>query len=540
MRPQLSKGPRSRPNGAVPSRGSQPLGSRRHTRTLLGSILILATLAILSNAGPLAIVSHAAGSPVDLPSVTGLLNHVIRTGPTEANVIGTSIAPSDLVEILVNGNRVKTGTALWNLDYWVLQVPVTDGDTVQPGIGLPTSPALPVPAYAPQGTAPSGFIYAQGTNLMRDGSPIQLFGPDEATAFIFALDGAGLWGGPADSGSWGKNQLFPSGPDAKISGVTDLDSHWREFFRYFLHYQQVGGSAAHPKPNVIRIWVAAQNWRDEGTYLAWKQNPTAFWNVFDRMVYWAKQAGVYLVPVLGHSESGNPMPAYFDTSNPHYAHQVEGARAILSRYDSEPQIAMWDVWNEADVKNGPYWNPLGGGNAYRAWAISLIADLRSASTNHLFTMGHGVTSADYFFDNGPGFSIERHFLFNDLPGLDVSHDHTYMTAEDQYMIDWQASWHQALGKPHYTGELGYNQYPGPSPYGYGYWPWFVQQARAAGFAAISPMVFWNNGKGVYADYPYTGPLPNYNTGSAFDFSLSLNPTSASLLQGQTTTSTATA
>ena len=131
--------------------------------------------------------------------------------------------------------------------------------------------------------------------VMRDGAVIQLFGPDEATAFIYALDASGLWGGPPTPGSWGNNQLFPSGPGANIPSATDLDSHWREFFRYFLHYQQVAGQPGHPRPNLIRVWVAAQNWRAEGTYLAWKQNPTAFWNVFDRMVYWAKQAHVYIV-----------------------------------------------------------------------------------------------------------------------------------------------------------------------------------------------------------------------------------------------------
>lgn len=408
------------------------------------------------------------------------------------------------------------------------------------GVAQGAQPSGTVLATPPHDVAAPGFIYALGTNLMRDGAPIQFFGPDEATAFIYALDASGLWGGPPNPNSWGNNQLFPSGPDTKISGVTDADSHWREFFRYFLHYQQVGGSPGHPKPNLLRIWVAAQNWRPEGTYLAWKQDPDAFWHVFDRMVYWAKRANVYLVPILGHSESGYPQTTYFDTTHIHYAHQLEVARAIMSRYDSEPQIAMWDVWNEADVNNGAYWNPIGGIYAYRAWATSLIGDLRASSTNHLLTMGHGLTSAEWFFNNAPGFSLERHLLFNDIPGLDVSHEHVYMTAEDQYMIDAQAVWHQLLGKPHFTGEIGYNVYPGPSPYGYGYWPWYVEGTRAAGYAADSPMVFWNNGRGVYADYPYFGSLPQYPDPSAFDFSVSVNPASGSVFRGQSATTWVTA
>ena len=506
-----------------------------------GALFVMFALGLLclQQLGPLAGSSANAAPPNAGPLANTLLVHVVRTGPTEANVAGIALTPIDVVEVLVDGSVVATGAPLWNLDYWFFHLPVATGSTVQTRIGILTSPAIPVPAFVPQPMGLPGFIYAQGTSLMRNGAPIQLFGPDEATAFIFALDASGLWGGPPAPGSWGNNQLFPSGPGANIPGATDLDSHWREFFRYFLHYQQIAGQPGHPKPNLIRIWVAAQNWRAEGTYLAWKQNPTAFWSVFDRMVYWAKQANVYIVPVLGHSESGNPQTVYFDTTSAAYAHQLEVARAIMTRYDNEPQIAMWDLWNEADVNNGAYWNPIGGVNAYRAWATALIADLRPYSTHHLFTLGHGVTSAEYFFNNGPGFSIQRHFVFNDIPGLDVSHDHTYMTAEDQYMIDWQAAWHEALGKPHFTGEIGYNQYPGPSPYGYGYWPWFVQQAGAAGFAALSPMVFWNNGRGVYADYAYTGPLPQYGT-SSFDFSVSLNPTSAAVSPGQSTTTTVTA
>src|SRR2546426_5139762 len=53
------------------------------------------------------------------------------------------------------------------------------------------------------------------------------------------------------------------------------------------------------------------------------------------------------------------------------------------------------------------------------------------------------------------------------------------------------------------------------------------------------MVFWNNGRGPYTDYPYTGTLPQYGT-SSFDFPVSLNPTSATVMPGQSTATTVTA
>src|SRR2546427_54358 len=97
-----------------------------------------------------------------------------------------------------------------------------------------------------QPVGPAGFIYASGTQLMINGQPILLFGVDEQTSFIYGMIGSGLWGG-ADPNAWGNNNLFPTGIGSRISGVTDADSLYREFFRYFLHYNQVAGSAQNPK-----------------------------------------------------------------------------------------------------------------------------------------------------------------------------------------------------------------------------------------------------------------------------------------------------
>jgi len=308
--------------------------------SILVSVMLLAVASVPAIASPTPVSWQAA-----------LLLRVVRTGPTEASLLGVALTSSDVVELLVNGSVIASRAPEANLHYWFLHVGVTDTSIVETRIGLATSPAVLVPAYVAQPAGPLGFISAQGSRLVRNGQPIQLFGATEQTAFIYVLSASGLWNGPPDLTGWGRNQLFPSGPDAKIPGVIDADSFWREYFRYFLHYNSVAGSPTNPKANVLRIWIADDSWVSEGTYLAWKANATVFWNVFDRMVYWANRYGFFLVPVLGHFD-GAPDNRFFVTTTLQYAHQLEVVRAMMDRYDSEPRIAMWDLWNGPDVNHG--------------------------------------------------------------------------------------------------------------------------------------------------------------------------------------------
>ncbi|TLZ50452.1 MAG: PKD domain-containing protein, partial [Methanobacteriota archaeon] len=448
-----------------------------------------------------------------MPAPTGVVTsiHLVRTGASQASVLGTSLGAGEAIDVLVNSVVVKSGTTMYNGDYWFLGVPVSDGATIQTRIGTYSSSTATVPAFVPQPVGPPGFIYAQGSSIMRDGQVVQLFGVDEQTVYINGLIASGLWGTP-DPSAWGKNQLFPSGPETKIPNVSDADGVFREYFRYFLHYNAVAGSGTNPRLNLLRVWVADDSWYPEGMYLAWKNNPTAFFQVFDRMVYWARQAGVYVVPVLGHFAS-NKDNRFFDTSDIRFSHQVDVVRGIMDRYNTEPQIAMWDLWNEPDVDNDVYWASVGGQVGFRAWATTYIAAVKPHSSNHLLTIGMGGWD---LFPGVPSFGWQYEFFWNEIPGLQVGHHHTYGTSEDQYLIDWNTDWQRALGIPHYEGETGFNQYPGPSPLGYGYWPWFSQHTRSAGWASVSTMVFLDNGKGVYTDYPYLGPLPAYPNGSSSD------------------------
>ncbi|TLZ70640.1 MAG: hypothetical protein E6K06_07515, partial [Methanobacteriota archaeon] len=385
------------PNPEARTRERALDGCRRHWSFL--SVLVSGMLLAVA-----AVPAIASSTPVS--EQAALLLRVVRTGPTEASVLGVALTPSDAVELLVNGSVIASRAPEANLDYWFLDLGVTDTSIVETRIGLATSPAVVVPAYVAQPARP---------------------------------------------------------------GVIDADSFWREYFRYFLHYNAVAGSPTNPKANVLRVWIADDSWVSEGTYLAWKANATVFWNVFDRMVYWANRSGFFLVPVLGHFD-GAPDNRFFMTTTLQYAHQIEVVRAIMDRYNSEPRIAMWDLWNEPDVNNDVYWATVGGIVGFRAWASQYIADVKPHSPNHLLTIG---TAGESSFPGVPGLGWQYHFFFNDIPGLEVSQHHTSGTAEDPALIDWETAWHQALGIPHFEGNYMYSLQPGPNPFGYGYWPWFT-------------------------------------------------------------------
>jgi len=355
----------------------------------------------------------------------------------------------------------------------------------------------------PQPLAPPGFIYVEGTNLMLNGGPIPLFGVNEATAYTYALYAYGR----GDTGDRGKNQNFPSGPLTQLpnpSGLTTADDMWREYFRYYLHYKQTG-DPGNPPANLIRINIADLNFAPIA-YEVFEADPAKFFEIFDRMLYWANRSGVYVVPILSGNKQGlnAAITAYYDTTSPEYARHLAYARAIMQRYDSNPTIAFWDLWNEADVGAENYWASVGGGqsaaaSACAAWEAVLIADLEAYSTNHPITVGHGTLG--YVGMWAPWFTQEWFDTFNAIPGLDISNTHNYGWGPgDDSEITRIQGWADALGKPYFVGEFGER---GPNQYS----RWFTEQSFAAGAAALASMVWY--GSSPYADYPYLGALPDY-------------------------------
>ena len=469
----------------------------KSARRAIGIIVVAVALFLVASSMP------SVGSIVG-PDALTLTILSKRTGPNEASALGTventPTPGGNLVELLVNGAVVRSTTSYGSGEYWFTKVPVSDGATIQTRVGSIYSASEPVPAYVAQPVGLPGFIYAQGTHLMKDGQPIILFGINEATAFSWAIVASAT----PDPTVWGLNNVFPNGPGSKIPNVANADQFWREYFRYILHNRPVG-DPNNPPVTLLRIWIVDNNWQMEMTYNYWKANPAGFWNLFDRMVYWAARSNTYLVPILGQNAIP-PNNLMYDTTNPLYLHNLELTRAIVQRYDGSPTIAMWDLWNEADVNNDAYWAGAGGIDGYRAWAATYLADVKPYAANHLLTLGTGGWT---LFPGVPAFGWRYYVFWNDIPGLEVSSHHGYATAEDGYLIDWRTAWHEALGIPHFEGEYGYNLYPGPSGLGYGYWPWFTNRTRAYGWPAISTMVLVDNGRGAYADYPYNGTLPEY-------------------------------
>src|SRR3989442_4110190 len=113
----------------------------------------------------------AIASSTSLSTQAALLLRVVRTAPAEASVLGVALAPSDSVELLVNGSVIASRAPEANLDYWFLHVGVTDASIVESRIGLATTPAVAVPAYVSRPAGPRGFISSHGCRLARNGRP---------------------------------------------------------------------------------------------------------------------------------------------------------------------------------------------------------------------------------------------------------------------------------------------------------------------------------------------------------------------------------
>ena len=332
--------------------------------------------------------------------------------------------------------------------------------------------------------------------------PVEL-GVNETTAFMFALDGA-----------YGYNQNFPSGPDTKVSAPTpNADTLWKEYFRYFLHYQGTGT----PPLKMVRIAVGF-DFGNEETYSSWKANPAAYYAVFDPMVTWAANAGVHLTPVIMHctQNTANSWPANrYVTESLRTSHLVEFSRALMTRYESSSAIVMWDLLNEPTPHPGDGMVP---------WVANVVSQVRSATAKPI-TMGFDAE-----------FTFSQSELTNLMAPLDVWQTHIYadLAFATPGNLDILQSWAAAAGKPWFLGELGTNVNTG-------YFPAVTIAWLARGIGPVGSMALWNGGiGGAYADYPYFGTLPAYSTSTSFDFSVSLNPTSGVVLQGQTATSTVSA
>src|SRR5439155_896507 len=135
----------------------------------------------------------------------------------------------------------------------------------------------------------------------------------------------------------------------------------------------------------------------------------------------------------------------------------------------------------------------------------LISDVEPYSPHHLITVG---SANNQFIAGSPGWGWRLYFDFNDIPGLQVANQHMYEPYIDQTYIDINSDWNDALGTPHFQSEYGYWQCPSPvgNPLCYGYWPYYTERRITRGVGALAPMVFLDNGKGAYYDYPYTGTL----------------------------------
>src|SRR5437879_1727742 len=159
-------------------------GERRRYGPFLAILLTL--VLVVSGAAVLLEGTTVRGMSDGLaPAALTISIRVVRTGATAASVLGVTDGIGDTIDVLVNGQVAASGTVSWIGEYWLLNVPVRDGASVQSRIGSTVSPTVTVPAYVTQPVGPHGFIYEYGSDLMRDGAPITLFGDDEQVMFFF-------------------------------------------------------------------------------------------------------------------------------------------------------------------------------------------------------------------------------------------------------------------------------------------------------------------------------------------------------------------
>jgi endo-1,4-beta-mannosidase len=116
------------------------------------------------------------------------------------------------------------------------------------------------------------------------------------------------------------------------------------------------------------------------------------------------------------------------------------ARVLVERYRDEPQIAMWQLMNEAESSDG---------DALYAFALDMSQLVKTIDPSHLLSLGTTGTGQ-------PGASTAQYRALHAIAGIDVVEAHDYnneKTPMPSAIADDIAT-AMALGKPFFVGEAG--------------------------------------------------------------------------------------
>jgi len=348
-------------------------------------------------------------------------------------------------------------------------------------------PGMIIICDTPSASAASSYgrVTVSGKNILIGGQVTseQFYGVVETTALQNAIL-AYIYG---QTGVAGKTSHL-NGPDTSKQGGyipyhKDAEEFWDQYFAITAYYHC----------NLVRMG-AGDRWGTSIQYEAWLYHHDEYINLLKVMCAEAEEHGVYLCFVIAGSQE---VPAYtyggigsvFDTASTAYAHYITYAKDTMQALDGQNAIFMYDVFNEPDHDQvyQNYWRSNGGKTAFNTWAKAVAAATFGVST-HPRTMG--VAGMGLMF----GWGQSDFNLATGSCGFEILHRHFYAQANDAYLFADPEAWADAVGKPLFWGELGYN-----GVYPLIKWTFGEESIRKAGGQLICTMVLTGT-----ANYPYTG------------------------------------
>jgi hypothetical protein len=352
-------------------------------------------------------------------------------------------------------------------------------------------PGMMIICETPSASAASSYgrVSVSGTSILINGQATseQFFGVVETTALQWAIV-AYINGETAVAGK----TSHLNGPDTAGQGYIPYhetaEQFWHQYFAITAYYDC----------NLVRMG-AGDKWGTSIQYEAWQYHHDAYISMLKTMCAEAEEHGVWLCFVLAGSQE---YPTYtyggsgsvFDTSSSAYANYIAYAKDTMKALDGQNSIFMYDVFNEPDhdlVYNN-YWSSHGGKTAFNSWAKAIASATAGVST-HPRTMG--IAGLGRMF----GWGQSDFNLATGNCGFEILHRHYYASAtgsSNAYLFGDPEAWADAVGKPLFWGELGYNGVYPLTRYTFG-----EQSIRNAGGQLIATMVLTGT-----PGYPYTGGL----------------------------------
>lgn len=263
---------------------------------------------------------------------------------------------------------------------------------------------------------PGGFVSAEGTELRLDGEP-------------YSFLGFNVYGLANDE------TIFVCGPN--INHGENLDEHLTALFSTLRSHGV----------NAVRFW-AFQNYTNGGT---------DFFS-FDRLIEYAGQYNIKLIPVLENHWDDCTEPTADEKSSSWYADEFrqpygnyllsypEYVELIVTRYQNEPAILMWQLMNEAESEDA---------DALYNFTADVSGLIKAIDQNHLVSLGTLGTGQ-------AGTENENFDRLHALDTIDVVEAHDYNRETEAWPSEGSNSINraylvaQSLNKPFFIGEAGIN------------------------------------------------------------------------------------